>query len=96
MQVNITPPEDVCAGVVPSFTQDVQPVLSHTCAKAGCHDGISMPCNFSDYQQLLSVLDDSSFYYYVIKDRTMPQDSALSAAQYKILQCWLANGHPGR
>jgi len=53
-----------------------------------------MPHDFSIYSEIKPGLDDSAIYYYVIKDRTMPQDTPLSANDMKILNCWFANGHP--
>lgn len=91
--VDVQLPDD-CNGLVPSFRTQVQPILQQSCAKAGCHDGNSMPHDFSVYSELKPVLDDSSFYYYVIKDRKMPQDTVLDSVQYRLIKCWLRNGYP--
>jgi len=89
-----TAPNTVCQSIAPTFQKDIQPIFKASCAKTGCHDGNSMPHDFSIYSEIKPGLDDSAIYYYVIKDRTMPQDTPLSANDMKILNCWFANGHP--
>ena len=83
-----------CIGTVPSFTKDIQPVLKKSCAKSGCHDAVSMPHDYSVYSELKPVLEDSAFYYYVIKDRKMPEDGPLDTLSYKLIKCWVRNGFP--
>lgn len=85
-----------CATPAPNFNADIQPIFKHTCAKVGCHDGDNMPHDFSVYNELLIILRDSALYYYVIKDRTMPQDTPLTISEYRKVQCWLAAGYPER
>lgn len=85
--------QDSCNGMVPSFQNDVQPLLKTKCAKSGCHDGNSMPLDFSVYTQIKPLLDDSEVYYYAIKDRIMPEDTPLTDAAYHILKCWIINGY---
>ena len=89
----ITPPAE-CKSSIPTFDKDIQPIFRAGCAKTGCHDGNSMPHNYSVYSELLPGIADSAIYYYVIKDRTMPQDTPLSAADISTLKCWFANGCP--
>jgi len=84
----------VCNSLNVSFQSDIQPILRSTCAKAGCHDGQSMPADFSVYAELKPALDDSSFYYYVIKDRKMPQDTILPEEQLSKIRCWAAQQYP--
>jgi hypothetical protein len=86
------PVVDPCNGVSATFGNDIQPILKATCAKAGCHDGNEMPADYSVYDNIKVILDDSAFYYAVIKNRNMPQDTALTDAQYKLVQCWLGSG----
>lgn len=88
------PKGEECVGVHASFLTDIQPILHASCAKAGCHDGQSMPHDFSVYSELKPVLEDSAFYYYVIKDRSMPQDTVLSEEQIVRIRCWAAQGYP--
>ncbi len=83
-----------CNGQTPSFKKDIQPILKATCAKVGCHDGNSMPSDYSVYSNLVPSLYDSAVYNYVVIDRKMPQDTALGAAQFKLVKCWLNSGHP--
>lgn len=89
-----TTPITECKGVTPTFQKDIQPIFKAGCAKAGCHDGNSMPHDFSIYGEIKPGLDDSAIYYYVIKDRTMPQDTALSATDLNTIKCWFAGGCP--
>lgn len=89
----VLPPATSCSSH-PTFAGDIQPIFSAGCAKTGCHDGNSMPHNFSVYSEIKPGLDDSAIYYYVIKDRTMPQDTPLSDADLSTLKCWFANGCP--
>lgn len=88
------PKSDVCLGVNTAFQADIQPILRRSCAKAGCHDGVSMPHDFSVYTELKPILDDSSFYYYVLKDRSMPQDTALPEEALSKIRCWAAQHYP--
>lgn len=83
-----------CNGIVPSFKSDIQPILKTHCAKSGCHDGNSMPHDFSIYSELKPELHDSAVYYYVVKDKQMPQDTPLSNADYHQLKCWIINNYP--
>lgn len=79
---------------VPSFNLQIQPILKTSCAKVGCHDGDNMPIDFSFYENIKPILNDSEMYYYVIKDRKMPEDTPLNAADYQLMKCWLLNGAP--
>lgn len=88
-----TVPDD-CNGLIPGFKADIQPIFKTSCAKAGCHDGTSMPLDFSQYSQIKPLLDDSEVYYYVIADRKMPEDGPLDSTQYHLVKCWLKNGYP--
>jgi hypothetical protein len=84
----------VCSSAEISFAKDVQPILRTNCAKAGCHDGQSMPHDFSIYEEVKLILPDSVFYYYVIKDKSMPQDSPLSESELQTLRCWASRQYP--
>lgn len=86
--------DEACASEGPSFAKDIQPILRVSCAKSGCHDGQSMPHDFSDYRELQLIIPDSTFYYFVIKDRSMPQDTPLSEHALQILRCWAAQQYP--
>ncbi len=92
--VVVTPtPFDECSGITPVFDVDIQPIFKASCAKVGCHDGDNMS-DYSVYKNIERHLNDSAMYYYVIIDRSMPQDEPLDSASYKLVKCWLNNGHP--
>jgi len=94
MDIRLTgkvPPPVVCTGISPTFVSDIQPIFKVSCAKSGCHDGDSMPLDFSVYSQIKPLLDDSAIYYFVIKDRKMPQDGPLPDTAFRLIQCWFAN-----
>ena len=83
-----------CPSAALTFNADIQQIFTTSCAKAGCHDGNSMPLDFSRYDQVKPLLDDSAIYYYVVIDRTMPQDTPLTEVSLKAIQCWYLNGYP--
>lgn len=86
--------QDDCPGITPAFNKDIRPILISSCAKSGCHDGVSMPLDFSVYDDIKHYLDDSAVYYSVVLNRTMPEDEPLDSAQFLQIKCWLLSGHP--
>ncbi len=85
---------DDCAGVTPAFSKDIYPIMSSSCAKSGCHDGNTMPLDFSIYANIKHYLDDSAIYYSVVINKTMPEDVPLDSEQFKEIKCWLKSGYP--
>ncbi len=35
-----------CAGITPTYTADIKPILDASCAKSGCHDAITKANNY--------------------------------------------------
>lgn len=85
---------DDCMGITPTFNKEVAPIFKNSCAKSGCHDGDAMPLDFSKYENIAPLLNDSGIYYAVVINRTMPQDVALDTAKLQVLKCWFRNGFP--
>jgi hypothetical protein len=86
--------QDNCPAVAPLFNKDIRPIFASSCAKSGCHDGTTMPLDFSVYDNIKHYLDDSAVYYSVIINHTMPEDHPLDSVQFLLLKCWLKSGHP--
>jgi len=89
-----------CAGVTPTYTIEVKPILDASCAKSGCHDAQTQEngFDFSSYSEAKIASQVENFLGAIQHKKgfePMPNDSPkLSADKIKILSCWAQNGSP--
>ena len=88
---NTPPPTTSCAGVNPSFTADVLPLIQTKCAIAGCHAAGSTNAGgpFTTFAQISAKASDIKAQ---VSAGTMPKSGTISASQKTTLICWVNNG----
>jgi hypothetical protein len=79
----------IVASAGPSFTNDIQPIISSNCATVGCHDGSRSP-NLSAYSGISS--NGSSVVGAI--NNNMPPGGRLTAQQISLITCWVKSGTP--
>ena len=88
-------PGDTCDNLNVSYSQDILPIISGTCASSpSCHGSGSYQPNFLSYADVKSVADDGTLKQQVVDSRAMPQGSSLTQSQIDNFECWIADGAP--
>ncbi|MBX3241642.1 MAG: hypothetical protein KIT80_11705 [Chitinophagaceae bacterium] len=87
-----------------SFSADLQPILSKSCASSGCHDDVPAhkPALTPDkaYNALKSGgfidlnVPENSILYRVMKSGEMPPTGALKSTDVQKVLYWIKNGAP--
>ena len=89
-----------CAGLTPTYTADIKPILDNSCAKSGCHDAATAEhgVNLSTYASASSVSQETRFLGVIQHKKgypKMPDDGPkLPASQVELLTCWVQAGSP--
>lgn len=99
------PSESDCPGPVPTYDQEIRPIIEATCAYSGCHLG-GAPGLYNNYAGMLPNLESGIFEERTIDLRAdpsvgMPPDYApadrprdLTPEELQLIECWLAAGYP--
>lgn len=78
-----------------SFSNDIMPIISGSCAVVGCHvQGGSGTGLLENYEQVKAKVDDGSFRRRVVERRDMPPSGPLSDCQLQHIRKWLDSGAP--
>ena len=86
--------EDLCEGIEPSYSNDIAPIISATCAISGCHVEGFANGDFTSYDGVnarASVINRRA-----VVQRNMPPSNSrgpdLNDAQRQLINCWIENG----
>ena len=94
-----------CGTEVPTYTNDIKPIIDASCAYSGCHLD-SAPGQYDSYAGLLANLESNKFRQRVIIERAdpsagMPPNYApddrpqdLTEEELTLIECWLDAGFP--
>jgi len=99
-----TVPES-CEDAVPTYDNEIKPIIDNSCAYAGCHLGTA-PGIYDNYEGVKNMIESGSFRERVVIQKDdpflgMPPDNApdgrpkdLSMEELELIECWLENGYP--
>ena len=79
---------DILSGV--SFKNEIEPIISASCATANCHDGTVEP----DLSTLSGIQSHSHAVLSSILDKSMPPVTALNADDILRIECWIKDRAP--
>ncbi|WP_333818793.1 SprB repeat-containing protein [Ohtaekwangia sp.] len=71
-----------------SWTNDIRPIMSASCAITGCHNGISR-ADLRNYDKAKSLASRIKLY---TQDRSMPFNGSLEQYQIDLIACWVDDG----
>lgn len=78
-----------------SFSTDIMPIISSSCAISGCHvQGGSGVGIFENYTQVKDKVDNGSLRQRVVVQMDMPPAPPLSDCQIQHIEAWLDAGAP--
>jgi hypothetical protein len=82
-----------CSTINVRFATQVAPLIQTRCAIAGCHDASSGNAGgpFTNYTQIQLKAAQIKTQ---VESGAMPQGSSLSAAEIRLLSCWVTSGAP--
>jgi len=84
---------DDCSAEGVSFANDIQPIISTSCAISGCHvQGGGSNGIFTNYAGLKAKVDNGSFRQRVLVEQNMPPSEPLSNCQLQYLDAWIKEG----
>lgn len=88
-----------CSSVNYTYDMEAKAIIDATCAYSGCHVSGFSDGDFSNYNGMLSRLENESIAERVLNDRDMPPNYAdgptsLTEEQFEIINCWIQNGYP--
>jgi hypothetical protein len=81
-----------------SFSSDIQGLINSSCAYAGCHvSGTGLP-PLTNYQQVVTQIENGKFEDRVLIRQNMPPSNAsgpteLSESDLHLLSCWIDQGY---
>jgi len=93
-------PPTACEALMPTYENEVKPIIDTYCAYAGCHVSGFPNGNYESYESMLFSLENGQFRERAIIRKDMPDLTApeglqeLPEEEFQILECWLANGFP--
>jgi len=88
-------PNSDCNTDAVSFSVQIQPIISSSCATPGCHvAGGTAGFSLETYSEIKSKVDDGSFRDRVIVQQNMPPSEDLSSCELEQLKVWLDEGAP--
>lgn len=92
-QPGSNPPGNACDGVPKTFSADVNPLVQTFCNQSGCHatGSTNGPGPLTNYSQ---VFNNRAAIREAVQSGIMPQNTTLTAAQKKIIICWIDSGAP--
>lgn len=86
-----------------SFSGDLQPIFTASCALSGCHDGTSHNPDLragTSYNSIISkgfvntLVPSNSILYGAVRSGEMPPSGALKPADIQRILDWIRNGAP--
>ena len=89
-----------CAGLTPTYTADIKPILDVSCAKSGCHNAATAKkgVNLSNYASASAVSQEARFLGAIQHKQgyaKMPDDGPkLADSKIELLTCWVQAGSP--
>ena len=95
-----TPDGVDCAGLTPTYNNDIKSILDTSCAKSGCHNSADLANNMdlSTYASAMPISQQPRFLGAINHQSgfiAMPQDAPkLSNDKIELLTCWVENGSP--
>ncbi len=97
-------PPMLCDTLTPTYDNEMQAIINTNCAYAGCHVAGGAPGDYSSFASMLPALENNRVREKVIDlvddpDLGMPPSYAsgpqdLTAEEFDLFTCWLANGYP--
>lgn len=80
-----------CTGAAKSFTADVSPIITSTCAVSGCHNAGSVngPGALTNYTQIFNA---RAAIRTAVANGTMPKTGTITVAQKNAIICWIDAG----
>lgn len=78
------------------YSTDINPVVAHTCAHAGCHSAGSTVADLTQYAELKKRADNGVLRKNVLELGIMPPTghAPLTEQEKEKIKCWLDNGAP--
>ena len=88
---------DDCTGIIPTYTNDIKPILDARCASSGCHDGNSSAAGveLDTYDSAVSESKKDEFMGSIRHSsgyNPMPVGGKLDDISIKKIACWIQNG----
>ncbi len=88
-----------CDTLMPTYAQDIKPIIDINCSYPGCHDAGASIGDFTHYSSMKSRLEGGQFETRVLLIKDMPPPYAsgpkeLSPEELDLLECWLQDGYP--
>jgi hypothetical protein len=82
-----------CSSITTTYSGTVNPLISTSCAKSGCHDATSTngPGALTNYTQ---VFNARAQIRTAVSTGTMPRDATFTASQKASITCWIDAGAP--
>jgi hypothetical protein len=71
-----------------SWINDIRPIIVTSCAKSGCHDGVSRV----DLRILANAQKNKAEIKSETKSRNMPREGSLTQSQIDLIGCWVDDG----
>ncbi len=71
-----------------SFTQDIQPIITNSCAINSCHNGNQFP----DFRQFNNIQSNAAKIKELTGNGTMPDEGTLTQNQIDAIACWVDDG----
>ena len=84
---------DDCSGTEVSYSGQIKPLIETRCAIQLCHDAVSTSIGgpFTSYNL---IKNKSLTIKQQVVSGIMPQGSSLTAAEIKMIRCWVDSGAP--
>lgn len=87
-----------CDGAIPAFDEDIEPILSASCAVSGCHVAGFAAGDLSTYDEAKAVAETGGITRMIIDNDFMPPQPGsiplLSNDEVGLISCWMNNGMP--
>lgn len=78
-----------------SFTEDVYPIVSLSCAVSACHsDENQNLLSLESYNDIIATIENETFQTYVFEEKSMPPSGALNGCDIELIKKWIASGTP--
>ena len=95
----MTPDGVDCTNINASYSNDIEPIISNSCALSGCHVAGFSRGDFTTYEGLKAKVDDGSVKTRAIDQMNMPPanssgPTSLNDNQLELLTCWIEAGAP--
>ena len=95
----MTPDGLDCTSVSTSYANDIEPIISNSCALSGCHVAGFSRGDFTNYEGLKAKVDDGSVKTRAIDQMNMPPanssgPTSLNDNQLELLTYWIEAGAP--